>query len=252
MTETQFDKGQYAIEEIEKYEAIYGKNFVSPGGIETAREFTRMLNLASGMRVLDVGSGLGGGAFLMAQEFDVQVHGIDVSSNMLNGARFRCQEEGLADRVTFEQADVLSFKAVSKYDRINSRDVFLHIADKAKLMDVLKSCLKEDGWLLFTDYCCGEGEMSEEFKAYIRQRHYSLMTLAAYRDALAQAGFTDIGAEDRTQQFIEIHERDLDKISTSALSTNARRELEQSWRAKLERARHGEQRWGLFIARGPG
>lgn len=247
-TISNLDMSQYSIEEIEKYEAIYGKNFISPGGIETARDFIGMLNLSNGMRVLDVGSGLGGSAFLMAREYKVQVHGIDISANMLNAARIRCQEEGLAKRVTFELADILNFSAAFKYDRIYSRDVFLHIPDKAKLMNVLKRSLKKDGQLLFTDYCCGEVEKSEDFQSYIRKRNYSLLTLAAYRDTLAQAGFTGIIAEDRTRQFIEIHESDLANIYRAPLSIQARAELDQSWRAKLERARRGEQRWGLFIA----
>ena len=31
--------------------------------------------------------------------------------------------------------------------------------------------------MLISDYCCGEGEGSEEFKAYVAQRQYDLRTV---------------------------------------------------------------------------
>ena len=185
---TPLDTGQYTVKEIKKYEAVYGRNFISPGGLATAQEFTALLDLQPGMQVLDVGCGIGGGAFYMAEHYGVQVHGLDLSANMLEIARERCREAGLTEQVTFTHGDILTFAGQAGYDRIYSRDVFLHIHDKARLFQQLQACLKPGGRLLFTDYCCGEGEKSAEFAAYIQQRHYDLGTVAEHRHWLEQAG----------------------------------------------------------------
>lgn len=39
--------------------------------------------MQAGQSVLDVGCGIGGSAFFMAAEYDVQVRGVDLSTNMI-------------------------------------------------------------------------------------------------------------------------------------------------------------------------
>src|SRR6266487_4801422 len=103
------DQGQYSLDEIRKYEAIYGRNFISPGGESTARAILSLVEFPPNMDVLDVGCGLGGAAFLIAQMFGARVHGIDLSRNMLQLAQARCREAQLTQAVTFEHADMLRY-----------------------------------------------------------------------------------------------------------------------------------------------
>ena len=57
MTDAVFlDEGQYRPAEIRKYEAIYGRDFVSPGGEVTARECIAMLELSADVLVSRKGS----------------------------------------------------------------------------------------------------------------------------------------------------------------------------------------------------
>ena len=53
-----------------------------------------LLSLKPGQAVLDVGAGIGGGAFYMAQKYDVTVLAIDLSSNMVNIGLERANEIG--------------------------------------------------------------------------------------------------------------------------------------------------------------
>lgn len=55
-------------------------------GADTTKEFVSTLGLQAGQKVLDVGCGIGGGDFYMADEFDVDVYGIDLSVNMVSAA----------------------------------------------------------------------------------------------------------------------------------------------------------------------
>ncbi|MGA8261853.1 MAG: methyltransferase domain-containing protein, partial [Arenicellales bacterium] len=139
-----------------------------------------------------------------------------------------------------------------RYDAIYSRDVFLHIHDKAKLFEVLLRALRPGGRLLFTDYCCGEKPWSEEFSRYVEDRAYSLHTLPEYDDLLRAAGFVDVASHDLTSRFREILEEELTRIRTAGIDNAIRAKLEAGWQAKLQRAGAGHQRWGLLEARRPG
>jgi phosphoethanolamine N-methyltransferase len=245
------DAGQYTPDEIRKYEAIYGRNFISPGGESTTRDILSLVAFRPDMYVLYVGCGLGGAAFLMAQTFGVRVHGIDLSRNMLQIARVRCQEANLVHAVTFEHGDMLHYDRPDTYDLVHSRDVFLHIHDKARLLETIKLCLHAGGLLLFTDYLCRAGAKSRAFEAYIRNRQYDLRSLDTYRLLLERAGFEVLMAHDRTADFIDILERELGQFGASRLSAREHEALAQSWQDKIRRARDGEQRWGVFIGRKP-
>ena len=56
------------------------------------QQFLEMLNLKEGERVLDVGCGIGGGDFYMAEKYGVYVHGVDLSVNMILLAMERASE----------------------------------------------------------------------------------------------------------------------------------------------------------------
>jgi hypothetical protein len=58
---TFLDTQQYSDVSIALYEAVYGKGFVSPGGQRVSAQLLDGLQLQPGMRLLDVGCGIGGG-----------------------------------------------------------------------------------------------------------------------------------------------------------------------------------------------
>ncbi len=239
------DSTQYTRESINKYEKIFGHNFISTGGLDSTREIVKTLNLQAGMKVLDVGSGIGGSAFHMAQEYGVHVHGLDLSHNMLAIALERSQEMNLNSRVIFEFGDILESDADSIYDVIYSRDAFLHIEEKARLFETLKRALKPGGLLFFTDYCWGEGEHSAEFLEYVAQRGYDLHTVKDYGKLIEQAGFVEVQAMDKTELFGDYLRIELEKLPKDGSMP----EIRKSWNEKIVRNQRGEQGWGWFMAR---
>jgi len=93
---------------------------------ETTKEFVGKLELKPGQKVLDVGCGIGGGDFYMAENFDVEVVGIDLSINMISFALERAI--GLKCSVEFEVADCTTKTYPDNtFDVIYSRDTILHI-----------------------------------------------------------------------------------------------------------------------------
>jgi phosphoethanolamine N-methyltransferase len=120
----------------------------------------------------------------------------------------------------------------------------------------LFSWLKPGGTLLITDYCCGSSSSpesySEGFRSYIQERGYSLLPLDTYKQQLSDAGFENVTAEDRTEAFLQTLEEELGRLEgLEGLEEDARRVMVQGWKAKVDRARSGEQLWGLFMAKKP-
>lgn len=247
------DNVQYKTNGILRYERVFGEGYVSTGGIETTKEFVGKLDLKPGQKVLDVGCGIGGGDFYMADNFDVHVVGIDLSINMVSFALERAI--GRSCTVEFEVADCT--KKVypdNSFDVIYSRDTILHIMDKPALFKSFYNWLKPGGKLLISDYCKNEGMPSEEFASYIKQRGYDLHDVKTYGKMIEAAGFHDVVAEDRTNQFLEVLQRELDMTAKNKdeflqdFSEKDYDDIVNGWNAKLKRSSLGEQRWGLFIA----
>jgi cyclopropane fatty-acyl-phospholipid synthase-like methyltransferase len=248
MTQEFLDSKQYTELSILRYEAIFGHNYISPGGETVADEFINTLDLRQGMSVLDIGCGLGGPAFRMASKSGVHVHGIDLSSNMIRIAKTRLKEEELNNLVTFSQANCLELQTVEEYNVIHSRDVFLHISDKIRLFEVIRRILVSGGQLGFSDYCHGATKPGPEFKGYLQERNYSLLNVEDYTTLLKKAGFTNIIGKDKTLLFIKILENELNNLETAPLNKKDKSSMRKSWNEKLKRAQSREQGWAWFTA----
>ena len=75
---------------------------------------------------------------------------------------------------------------------------------------------------------------------------FLLCTISKYGDYLSSVGFEKVCALDITDQFITFLEMELLKIDALELDKSCRDELTDNWRNKLDYARAGDHRWGLF------
>ncbi|KAM8939260.1 uncharacterized protein RCH25_052842 [Pelodytes ibericus] len=251
------DNQQYSRRGILRYEKIFGEGFVSTGGLETTKEFISKLNLLPGQRAIDVGCGIGGGDFYMAKMYGVEVLGMDLSSNMVEIAMERAIKEKTS-LVQFELGDATKrIFPESSFDVVYSRDTILHINDKGALFRKFFSWLKPGGKLLITDYCCGDRPWSPVFQEYVKQRGYILYTPQEYGQFLEKVGFVNVEAEDRTDQFVEVLNKELKRTQEfkqeflESFSEEDYDYIISGWKEKLHRCSLGDQRWGLFYAEKP-
>jgi len=250
------DAKQYTNNGIRRYEKIFGEGFVSTGGVDTTKEFLERLGLKPGQRVLDVGCGIGGGDFLMAELYGVEVNGLDLSANMVSLAWERqLQNKELLHNVHFQIADVL--KATfehNSFDLIYSRDTILHINDKHKLFSLFKDWLKPGGKVFITDYCCGPKPWSDDYAKYVAQRGYNLLTPDEYGQLFVDLGFSNVKAIDETATFIDSLNKELVKfesIKTDFVKEFTQQDYEalvNGWNDKVVRSKAGDQRWGSIYA----
>merc|ERR1712079_901512 len=259
MLQEWLDQNQYTRKGILRYEAIFGRTYVSVGGETTTKDFVERLDLKPGMKVLDIGCGIGGSAFYMARNYGVDVYGIDLAQNMIAIAKEKRETKtaGIRHRTQFhvDDATVMDYPE-SFYDLVYSRDTILHIEDKLSLFKLFHKTLKPGGSLFITDYCKGDVPAhSAEFTKYVAQRGYVLKTVKQYGDLLKKAGFGRVEAVDVTKYFIEVSTNELNKYTK--MKDQVLEEFEESdfnhivsgWKEKIARAKSGDQAWGMFVAK---
>ncbi|CAM6084045.1 unnamed protein product [Calypogeia fissa] len=87
------DSVQYTSNGILRYEHIFGPGFVSTGGIKTTEEFVKSLDLKAGSKVLDVGCGIAGGGFYMAEKICLHEGGLVPGNYIQPGKLWRSMSE---------------------------------------------------------------------------------------------------------------------------------------------------------------
>jgi len=249
------DEKQYSKNGILRYERIFGKDYVSTGGLETTVKYCKQLNLKPDMKVLDVGSGIGGSAFHMVNNYGCEVVGIDLSVNMVEIGIEKLDDYKLHDKIRFEVADCTkrTFPDAS-FDVIYSRDTILHISDKPALFANFYKWLKPGGQVFITDYCANEqAKWNAEFSAYVASRGYDLHTPAKYGKMLEGVGFKSVDAQDATVYWRDILEREKAKLEGSEresfLNDFTQKDLDDlvvGWNKKLVRVDQDQQKWGVF------
>lgn len=165
------------------------------GGAQATRELAGQLGLAAGMRLLDIGSGLGGPARQLAG-YGCDVVGIDLTPEFVEVANSLTRRMGLADRVEFRlaNADRLDF-ADASFDGATLLHVGMNVPDKAAMFAAVHRALKPGGFFAVYDVMrMSDGALDFPVPWSSGPETSHVETPAAYRAALAAAGFT-IAAE---------------------------------------------------------
>jgi cyclopropane-fatty-acyl-phospholipid synthase len=97
------------------------------------------------LHVLDIGSGWGGMALTLAQDYGARVTGITLSTEQHAEATARAREAGLSDRVQFELQDYRHI--TGRFDRVVSVGMFEHVgvAHYGAFFATVRNLLEDDG-----------------------------------------------------------------------------------------------------------
>jgi phosphoethanolamine N-methyltransferase len=251
--------GQYTRTGILRYEKIFGHGYVSTGGHETTEYLCSKLgdSLKPGVRILDVGSGIGGAAFHLAKTYGAIVTGVDLSPEMINIAKERAEELNAPSTVTSILGDVLTEPFADKFGIVWSRDALMHIPDKPRLFSHLFELTEPGGRLIITDYAKGVGQRSPEFQAYIASTGYHVVDPASYGKFLEGAGYVDVVVEDATDRFVAILEREIAILGANradflqSFSETDLNYLVDRWKMKVGFCQAGDMKWGIYLATKP-
>ncbi len=152
---------RYSRQSILRSERMYGEGFQSPGGIEAVEGFCSRLRMREEMKILDIGSGLGGATFYFAERYSASVLGLDFSQEMVDISMER-KEIKRFPNVTFRQGDIrTAVLPAETFDLAWTRDCILYIAEKHLVWKNVYASLNTGGQLFITDFCKGNGHLSE-------------------------------------------------------------------------------------------
>ncbi len=155
---------------------ILGESY-HPGGLELTRRLGRSLGLRAGQRVLDVASGPGATAFLLAAEFGVEVEGVDLADRSVANANARAAERGVEGRVRFTVGDAENLPlADASVDAVVCECAFCTFPDKPTAAAEMARVLRPGGRVGITDVVVDRGRLDAE-----------LQTLAGWVACLADA-----------------------------------------------------------------
>ncbi len=121
-----------------------------------------------GMRVLDIGCGVGGPALTIAEYTGAHVTGVNIVERQVEIARERAAERGLADRTRFEVADGMRMPFPDgAFDAVYIFEAGCHMPDKAAFYVECARVLRPGGVFLGTEWMRREGLSAQEETRYI-------------------------------------------------------------------------------------
>lgn len=242
-----------------RHERLYGRGYQGPGRESVFRALTDRLALRRGMRVLDVGCGLGGDVFRLANLHGVEAVGVDASADMIEIARERVETDVLDPRqVSFVHGNVVDpdLALGGPWDVVWSRDAgaFLTPPDKVRSWQRLHALQPVHGQVLITDYCIGSGPISDAFMDRMRAWGQHMITVNEYSDTLRAGGYVAVEIEDRTEDLVQSQRDGLTELHThrqeliADFGTEQYESLVSRWQAKIEHSTTGQLAWMVLVA----
>lgn len=149
----------------------------------------------SGMKVLDIGCGVGGPAFTVARHSGAHVTGLDMVPSRVETARAGAVERGLDDLTSFEVGDAMKLPfPQGHFDGAYSVEALCHVPNKKQAHEEAARVLRKDARWLGFDWILREGVASEAAERYaepICRLHglSDLSTLGQIGEDLEAAGF---------------------------------------------------------------
>ena len=176
------------------------------GGRLATIAFAEQFAPQPGMRLLDVGCGLGGAARYFAAEHGCRVTGIDLSAEYADVANALAARVGLSDRVSCQQGSALNLPfAPGSFDGAYMFHVGMNIEDKAKLFREVRRVLTPAGIFGIYDVMrLAAGDLHYPVPWTSSAEVSFVEDAARYRELLIAEGFEVLKQRDRRDFALEV------------------------------------------------
>lgn len=197
--------GQYNETFNNALQHLWGDGFLSPGGSAEVATMVEGVDV-EGRTVLDLGSGLGACAVLLAETYGAaSVVGVDVEPHLITHSTERAEANGCGEKVSFQliEPGPLPF-ADSSFDLVFTKDAIVHIPDKPALYAEVIRIIRPGGAFVGSDWLRGGPETAtDRAKAWLEFVHlnFQMQTIDELERSLETAGFQEIRLSDRNRWY---------------------------------------------------
>ncbi|MBP7074035.1 MAG: methyltransferase domain-containing protein [Rhabdochlamydiaceae bacterium] len=196
-------------------EAAYGEGMMSEGGVKGIEHMFDQIPL-EGKKALDIGCGLGGVVFYLAEKYKVDVTGLEVNKWMVAESEKRTPDF-LKNRVNFLLSTSNNKWPISQesYDLIYSKGVLTHLEVKDGVFQQCHRLLKNEGLLVITDWLSSDHKKwGKNIEKLVELEHLALFpeTEAGYIELLEKNGFTILSVRDDSYVYLGFNQKIIERL----------------------------------------
>lgn len=198
---------------------IYGtENVISQGGLESIDDMFSGINL-EGKKMLDVGCGFGGEALYLAQQYHVNIIGVEKEPYMIVQAeKIKAKQTSpLKGQVSFQimvVATTLKEFPDNTFDIVYCKEVMYHVPinRKQELINEMYRVLKPGGQLVTAEWICSTSPGQRLKNAVKVEGFCHFISAKEYLAMLNQANFRIITFRDVTKEHIAYSLKDIQRL----------------------------------------
>lgn len=169
-------------------------------GLAATIELAKLTDIHADTAVLDVGSGIGGPARVLAATHGCRVTGVDLSEPFVDAARYLTERTGQSATVSFRVANALELPFDSgSFDAVLLQHVAMNIADRPALYREVRRMLQSKGRFATYDIVLNSDEPHYPVPWARSPETSFLLSAASTRDSIERAGFRTIVYQDDTE-----------------------------------------------------
>jgi MPBQ/MSBQ methyltransferase len=174
-------------------------------GRKATLDLARRAGVTPGMRVLDVGGGLGGPARTLASEFGCSVEVLDLTEEFCRAGAMLTRLTGLSDAVSFRHGSALDMPFPdASFDVAWTQHSSMNIADKERLYREIHRVLRPGGRLALHEILAGPVSPIHFPVPWAREPEIShLQPPETVRPLIATTGFAELAWIDETASATE-------------------------------------------------
>ena len=172
-------------------------------GLAATAELAQLADIGAGMQILDAGCGLGGPSRYLAETFEADVTGVDLSPSFVAIANLLARRAGVDGLVRYRTGNLLALDFDdASFDLVWTQHVVMNIADRSGLYRELRRVLRPGGKLVFYDVIAADDGSEPTYPVpWATEKQTSfLRTMADTVTALSAAGFSVDTWQDVTAQ----------------------------------------------------